>query len=400
MHLLGMTRVLTDAQVWRSLKVVPPAITDEIVPFFTRWAPQPCLATLFRQDIRHRDNLRVCLHAQATALQSADGHLIDGVTVATGDGGTRLVRGRHFVLACGTVETVRLLLHPLGDGRPAPWSDNPWLGRSFMDHVDCFAGTVEPLDAGRFADLFESAVIDGNKYLAKLRLSDAAQERRKLLDVAGHFVHRSRHGEEIEAIKAAARRALGRGRGTDRRLRLSKAVAGLPQGVAMALRYLRHRRVRDFHDQGIALRLTAEQAPRPSSRVTLRADRDRNGVRNADVAWRVAAAQIETLAGFAECVRDYLAAQGLANTVLDRRLTDRDPGFLDTVDDANHHMGGARMGRDPASGVVDADLKVFGTRNLHVAGAAVYPTSGFHNPTFTAIALGLRLADALAAAGR
>jgi choline dehydrogenase-like flavoprotein len=57
----------------------------------------------------------------------------------------------------------------------------------------------------------------------------------------------------------------------------------------------------------------------------------------------------------------------------------------------------ARMANTPADGVVDRELKVFGVRNLYVAGAAVYPTTGFANPTFTAIALGLRLADAICA---
>jgi choline dehydrogenase-like flavoprotein len=55
------------------------------------------------------------------------------------------------------------------------------------------------------------------------------------------------------------------------------------------------------------------------------------------------------------------------------------------------------MASTPADGVVDRDLKVFGTRNLYVAGAAVYPTTGFANPTFTAIALGLRLVNAICA---
>jgi choline dehydrogenase-like flavoprotein len=38
---------------------------------------------------------------------------------------------------------------------------------------------------------------------------------------------------------------------------------------------------------------------------------------------------------------------------------------------------------------------VFGAPNLSVAGAAVYRSSGFANPTFTAMALGLRIADRL-----
>jgi choline dehydrogenase-like flavoprotein len=36
---------------------------------------------------------------------------------------------------------------------------------------------------------------------------------------------------------------------------------------------------------------------------------------------------------------------------------------------------------------------VFGTRNLYVAGAAVFRTSSYANPTFTAMALTARLAN-------
>ena len=53
------------------------------------------------------------------------------------------------------------------------------------------------------------------------------------------------------------------------------------------------------------------------------------------------------------------------------------------------------MASDPKAGVVDANLKVHGTDNLFVAGAGVYPTCGFQNPTITAMALGIRLADVL-----
>jgi choline dehydrogenase-like flavoprotein len=47
--------------------------------------------------------------------------------------------------------------------------------------------------------------------------------------------------------------------------------------------------------------------------------------------------------------------------------------------------------------VVDADCKVHGVANLHVAGAAVLPTSSHANPTLTLVALAIRLADRLKA---
>ena len=53
------------------------------------------------------------------------------------------------------------------------------------------------------------------------------------------------------------------------------------------------------------------------------------------------------------------------------------------------------MAADPRFGVVDADCRVYGVENLYVAGSSVFPTGGHANPTFTIVALALRLADHL-----
>jgi choline dehydrogenase-like flavoprotein len=62
-----------------------------------------------------------------------------------------------------------------------------------------------------------------------------------------------------------------------------------------------------------------------------------------------------------------------------------------------HQIGTARMGSTAAEGVVDRNLRVFGSPNLFVASTAVLPTSGQANPTLTAVALALRLAGHLRA---
>jgi choline dehydrogenase-like flavoprotein len=54
-----------------------------------------------------------------------------------------------------------------------------------------------------------------------------------------------------------------------------------------------------------------------------------------------------------------------------------------------------RMGADASTGVVDPDLRLFGTRNCFVCSGAVFPTSGFSNPTHTVLALAVRLAEHL-----
>ena len=65
--------------------------------------------------------------------------------------------------------------------------------------------------------------------------------------------------------------------------------------------------------------------------------------------------------------------------------------------DGAHQVGTIRMGARAGEAVVDGDCRAFGVPNLFVASTAVLPTSGQANPTLTAVQLGLRLADDLAA---
>jgi choline dehydrogenase-like flavoprotein len=61
--------------------------------------------------------------------------------------------------------------------------------------------------------------------------------------------------------------------------------------------------------------------------------------------------------------------------------------------DGHHTSSTCRMGKDPTEGVVDADLKVFGTSNLYVCSNAVHPTCAAVNPTLTLVAVAMKLAD-------
>ena len=60
-----------------------------------------------------------------------------------------------------------------------------------------------------------------------------------------------------------------------------------------------------------------------------------------------------------------------------------------------HASGTCRMGRTPAEGVTDVDLRVHGVENLYVCSNAVFPSVGAVNPTLTLTALALRLGDHL-----
>jgi gluconate 2-dehydrogenase alpha chain len=63
---------------------------------------------------------------------------------------------------------------------------------------------------------------------------------------------------------------------------------------------------------------------------------------------------------------------------------------------SSHDLGGCRMGEDPASSVVDPDLRVHDTPGLYVFSGAVFPTCPGVNPTLTMWVLCYRAAERLA----
>jgi choline dehydrogenase-like flavoprotein len=63
------------------------------------------------------------------------------------------------------------------------------------------------------------------------------------------------------------------------------------------------------------------------------------------------------------------------------------------VEATSHQCGTARMGRDSATSVVDADLRAHDLDNLWIVDSAPFPSSAAVNPALTVAALALRLAD-------
>jgi choline dehydrogenase-like flavoprotein len=92
-------------------------------------------------------------------------------------------------------------------------------------------------------------------------------------------------------------------------------------------------------------------------------------------------------------LRTEFKSNGLGEILLDPDLPERIRTAV--VPQAGHHIGTVRMGQDARTGVVDRYGEVWETKGLFVAGAALFPTSGFANPTLSAVALTFYLAEHL-----
>jgi choline dehydrogenase-like flavoprotein len=147
----------------------------------------------------------------------------------------------------------------------------------------------------------------------------------------------------------------------------------------------------------IFLQCHTEQVPNPQSRVTLSDVRDALGVPRIRIDWKLHELERKTMHATTSLVGEEFQRLGLGRVVPAAWITDQKADWRSFCHEAYHHAGTTRMADDPSRGVVDRDCKVFHAEGLYVASGAVFPASGYANPTLTIAALAIRLADHLKA---
>jgi choline dehydrogenase-like flavoprotein len=143
------------------------------------------------------------------------------------------------------------------------------------------------------------------------------------------------------------------------------------------------------------VKVIVEPRPIPDSRLTLLNERDALGLRRVKLDWRIEPADLASAYRLVDALGEAVAGSGLGRLRIEQPNSE---AVRAGVTGGCHHMGTLRMAARSEDGVVDPDLRVFGTRNLYVASSAVLPRYGYSNPTLTTVALSVRLARHLSGA--
>ncbi|MEH3106994.1 MAG: GMC family oxidoreductase [Sphingomonas fennica] len=384
----------TDAAFHRP---IAPMIAGFAGPHFTddRLERFSC-PTDFGRRYRHRlaaaARVTMLLGANVTAVRLNEaGTAVTALDVATIGGVRHRVEARQVVLAMGGLETTRLLLASrdvmpagVGNGRDV-------LGRYYMCHV---AGTIGTVTAPGAVHHGYDVAEDGTYCRRRLALTADAQRRHRIGNVVARLHHPrisdARHGSAAlsalylgrAAIPAHYRKRLEDADPAGARGLLSH-IANVATGLPDLARFLRQmlveRRLADRKfpsiivapkDRRYSLDVHAEQEPNRASRLTLTDARDALGMPRLLIDWRYTAGDIRTVrTALGLLAADLRAAGG---------SLDYDEGAVEMEMTrygayGGHHIGTARMGTDPATSVVDAECRVHGIANLHLAGAAVFP---------------------------
>jgi choline dehydrogenase-like flavoprotein len=359
---------------------------SKFVPFAHR-----NLAQTLGHKLRTDSKTRILLHAQATELLLAPARdRIEAVLVRTPSGKTHRIEATHFVLAAGTIETVRLLLASRSVAPEGVGNQSDQVGRNFHDHLTTTAATIQNPARDRILTALRPWIFHGTLHSFKLAASPELRAQLHLTPILAHLTF-----EESDTSGAAVLRALLRARQQGHlSTTLRQSLPKLPQTLLEAAHLTwsaRIQRRRYISQQTkVFLRLNAAQQTPSSSRITLSADL------KPILDWRIHPTEISTLRAFAGHLRTHFEHAHSTGFDWNPSLF---PSSADApltgLDDARHAMGGAAMGTNPHTSVVNSDLRVHGLRNLFIASAAVFPDGSPQLPTLPLMALSLRLAEHL-----
>jgi choline dehydrogenase-like flavoprotein len=370
------------ADGWRQRDpALVPFPLDRRVAWTKMWqfSPPARFGTLYRQRIVDAPNVHLYTHANVVDITANDGvSAVQELRVRTLEGKEHRVRAKRYVLACSTIQNARLLLASNRQATAGLGNANDLVGRFFMEHLEMPTGNLVTLGKTPPSVQMYDFGWGRTKARGELALSADVQRRRRILNATVSLTPGPLATvglSTFQSIKPEVLEMFHTGKITEDDLKTPPSST-VPRTFQLLTRQ--------------------EQAPNPASRVTLSSDRDPLGMPRARLDWRLTELDRHSFGAFYDELGREMGRAGVGRLQMRDWVMERpDAAWPPSLGGGWHHMGTTRMHPDPRQGVVDVDCRVHGMANLYVAGAAVFPTAGCANPTFTLVALTLRLSDHL-----
>ena len=340
-----------------------------------KWSPPTRFGEKFRDDIEHSSNVTCFLNANVVDVSlHANLTRVSDFEVRDMTGKSYRATAKTFIVAAGGIENPRVLLNanrqiPAGIG-----NENDLVGRFFADH--------HVLKVGRF--ILED---DARERVASRHWNNESRKNDWYFAPTPEFMER----EQILNFGLVVVPDREPSSGLSFKKHLSSLVCKSEWSQSKMDQW---RDTPMWCPGGGFLRMVSEQSPNPLSRVTLGSDTDRFGVRRSVLDWRHSDIDLRTIQRAVIRLGEVLAKKELGRVQVDNWLLQDQLSVPDTERTGGwHHMCTTRMASNKSEGVVDENLRVFGTDNLFIGGSSVFATTGHDCPTISIVQLALRLAD-------
>ena len=380
-------------------KDLPPLLAQlpQVTALISKWTPfrRRNFAQTLGRDLLAKGRARVYLNAQVVELLlAASRSRVIAALVRTRGGDVVRFEADHFLLAAGTVETVRLLLASRSVAPDGVGNGSGQVGHNFHDHLSLPAATITGTARTRMLRELRPWIRGATVHSLKLEPLPQWRAEFRVNPVVAQLTLEEFEGSGLSVVRDLLT-ALQHG---DVSAALANHAARLPPGALDALRLVWsaawQRRRFVSPSTTVKLHLNGAQDTPSRSRITLGKQLDAFGLPQAVVDWRITPHELESLSLFARHLGKHLPTEGVQ--WLPGVFSPDAPVrglMLSRIQDSLHPMGGACMGLDPRSSVVDRNLTVHGIDNLSIASAATFPSGSSPMPTFPLMALSLRLAE-------
>ena len=395
------------------------ATSPERLEYFAR---QPKRGLDLRGRVEAHPLIDLILNAPVTEIEIGPDGLAAGLRFAAND--IPQVRARSYVLACGGLETTRLLLATQRRQPSLFGGPEGALGRYYAGH---FEGSIADVIFNNPTTIkaFDYSLVNTGAYLRQVLTIPAADQRAAEIqnivfwpDNKPYHDPTHRSGIKSFIFLMADTPVLGP-RLMSEGIRLGIVGAGSRHYLAHVLNLFRQpfRTAMDIidvardrysskprrpgwlpatSDNRYVLHFRSEQRPNRDSTVHLTQAKDACGMPRLRVDLRYTDADALSALRAHEKLDEYLRSTGIGRVEYQFPKEERIASILAQASDGYHQTGTTRMGLDPTKSVVRPDCAVHDVRNLYIASCSVFPTSGHANPTLLATAFAARLASHLA----
>jgi choline dehydrogenase-like flavoprotein len=351
-----------------------------------------------------------------------DGHRVDHLVAKTPSGNTVTLSGGRYVVACGGVESTRLLFASNATFRDGIGNHSNHLGRWYMAHVDSRVGRVhfntppnatiyghERDQAGVYVRrrftfdrgfLLRRQLPNSAMWLVNPDIADPSHGSGTLSFV--YLMLASPLGRQFisEGIRQSHIKSVHRPSFKSHGLNVAR---DFPRALAFALRFGLERYVKpgrkvpgffvSSKSNDYQLQYHGEHLPNWDSYLAPTSERDVFGVMRLRPHVSFSDADVTSVVRAHRYLDGYLRQRGLGFVSLPE--DDIASTIREQLNAGYHQAGTTRMSSDPNDGVVDANLAVHGFNDLFVASSSTFVTSGQANSTFMIIAFASRLVDHL-----
>jgi len=401
---MGVGTYRYDVEAWKDPGLTETIETPGLETTMFQFGPQTQWSKRTDALFNATPNIDVLLNATVVELETNEaGDRVTAAKVVNEAKAEITVRATFFILAVGCIETTRLLLNSRAVHKRGLGNANDVVGRYFMDHPQSYLNSFTPRDRRLFdtLGLYDLRQKGSMSVMAKLTFKQELLRREQIPNCCYVLFPRRDHFLSpgflaffsiMLDIKRAARPVnLGK--------RLMDVVRGARDLIPIAGWWLQGTAHYPYVTKGGWAHLAdksslfttfemwtlQEQQPDPDNRIRVSERRDYNGTPIVAIDWRFTEADKAAVLRQRELFKREIEGAGIGSITWSKDVY--------TIPSSVHPIGGARMGHDVRTSVVNEHLEVHGVPNLLITSSAVFPTSGYANPTLTVVALACRAAD-------